>query len=83
MSARRGLPVVNRALFDVVSDHETHMRNLRGLAAILYDALMEKDPVDEERAEGLAFIVTELVDAARKMNTLCDTLYDLSRGPAR
>lgn len=75
-------PVTHRDLFNVVSDHEADMRNLRGFAAILYDALMEAGPFDEERAEGLAFIVTELVDASRKMNTLCDTLYALSRAPA-
>jgi hypothetical protein len=74
-------PVAHRALFNVVSDHETDMRNLRGFAAILYDALMEAGPLDEERAEGLAFIVGELLQAARKMNKLCDTLYDLSRVP--
>ncbi|MCX5581578.1 hypothetical protein [Kaistia terrae] len=74
--------VAHRPLFDIVSDHETDMRNLRGLAAILYDALMEAEPVDRERAEGLAIVVTELVVAARKMNTLCDSLYSLSRVPA-
>jgi hypothetical protein len=75
-------PVAHRALFDTVAGHETEMRNLRGLAAVLYDALMEVGPIDEERQEGLAIVVTELLVAARKMNALCDTLYDLSRVPA-
>jgi hypothetical protein len=74
-------PVTHRALYEIVSDHETDMRNLRGLAAVLYAALMEAGPLDEERAEGLGFVATELLMLTRKINTLCDTLYDLSREP--
>lgn len=82
MSAIADKPIAHRALFDLASDYETDMRNLRGFAAILYDALIEVAPLDEERAEGLAFIACELVQSARKMSTLCDALYELSRVPA-
>ncbi|MET4636603.1 hypothetical protein [Kaistia defluvii] len=75
-------PVAHRALFELASDYETDMRNLRGFAAIIYDALMEVGPLDRERVEGLGFIACELVQASRKMSTLCDQLYELSRVPA-
>lgn len=75
------MPVTNRALYEVASDHEADMCNLRGLAAILNAALIEAGPLDEERAEGLAFVAAELLVLARKMPALCDTLYDLSRVP--
>ena len=78
MSALPSRKIHHAALFEIVSDHETDMRNLRGFASILYDALMETGPLDQERREGLGFIACELVQASRKMSTLCDTLYELS-----
>ena len=82
MRAIAETPIAHPALFNLVADYETDMRNLRGFAAILYDALTEAGPLDQERAEGLAFISCELFEAARKMSTLCDALYELSGASA-